>query len=264
MTRKTLSKDGTPIAYECTGSGPALILVDGACCHRAFGPTGALAPLLASRYTVFRYDRRGRGESGDTKPYAVEREIEDLAALVGEAGGSPFVCGVSSGAALALEAAARGVGVTKLAMYEAPYIVDDSRPPLAENYRRQLTDGIESDRRGDVVKVFMKAVGVPAFGIAMMRLLPAWSKLKAIAHTIPYDATLMSDTQGGKPLPAKRWATTNTPTLVIVGGKSPVWMQNGMQALADALPNARHYTLKGQTHIVKAKALAPLLAEFFR
>ena len=264
MTKQVRSKDGTTIAYERTGSGPALILVDGACCHRRFGPSGALAPQLEPNFTVYRYDRRGRGESGDTQPYAVDREIEDLEALVREAGGSAHVCGISSGAALALEAAARGVGVTKLALYEAPYIVDDSRAPLGDDYRRQLDAGIASGRRGDTVKAFMTAVGVPAFGIAIMRLLPAWSKLKAIAHTIPYDAAIMRDTQQGKPLPTARWASATMPTLVIVGGNSPTWMKNGMRALADALPKAEHRTLEGQTHMVKAKVLAPVLAEFFR
>jgi pimeloyl-ACP methyl ester carboxylesterase len=213
---RALSKDGTPIAFERSGKGPALILVDGALCYRSFGPMPQLAALLAQHFTVFTYDRRGRGDSGDTAPYAVEREIEDIAALVKEAGGSAYVYGVSSGAALALEAANRIGGIKKLAMYEAPFIVDGSRAPVLDDWDR-IEESIAADRRGDALKLFMKLVGVPAFFIGLMRLMPAWSKLKAVAHMLRYDGALMEEHQRGKPLPRNRWTSVTIPTLAVAG-----------------------------------------------
>jgi pimeloyl-ACP methyl ester carboxylesterase len=262
--KKVRSKDGTPIAFDRSGEGPPIVLVDGALCYRASGPMGPLAALLAPHFTVFTYDRRGRGDSGDTAPYAVEREVEDIEALINEADGSAFVYGVSSGAALALEAANRGLAIRKLALYESPFIVDGSRPPTPTDFVAQLNELIASDRRGDAVKLFMKLVGVPTIFIVLMRCLPMWSKLTAVAHTLPYDITIVQDNQRGKPLPIARWARVTVPTLVADGGKSPAWMRNGTRALADVLPNAKYRTLDGQTHMVKAKAQAPMLVEFFK
>ncbi|MEO8129145.1 MAG: alpha/beta hydrolase [Bryobacteraceae bacterium] len=257
------SKDGTPIAFERSGTGPALILVDGALCSRQSGPARPLAERLASQFTVFIYDRRGRGDSGNAVPYAVEREVEDIEALIREAGGSACVYGISSGAALALEAARRGLAIHKLALYEAPFIVDDSRPPIPPDFMKRLNEALSTGRRGDAVKLFMKLVGVPAIVVALMRFLPAWSKLKAVAHTLPYDITLVQDYQRGSALPAGRWAGVTTSTLVLDGGKSPAWIRHAMKALAGVLPNAKFRTLEGQTHMVSPKALAPVLAEFF-
>ncbi len=223
-----------------------------------------LAPLLARDFTVFMYDRRGRGDSGDTAPYAIEREVEDIDALIKEAGGSAFLYGVSSGAALALEAASRGLAVRKLALYEAPFIVDDSRPPLPEGYMTRLTDMIAENRRADAIKQFMKVVGAPGILVTIMRFTPAWSKLKAVAHTLVYDTHIVQSNQQGKPLPAGRWASVAVPTLVAVGGKSPAWMKHSMEALSSAIPRAKHHTLDGQTHMVTAKAQAPMLVEFFK
>jgi pimeloyl-ACP methyl ester carboxylesterase len=261
--KTVLSRDGTAIAFDRSGKGPPIILVDGALCHRTFGPMAPLAALLSRRFTVFTYDRRGRGDSGDRAPYAVEREVEDIDAIIGEAGGSAFVCGISSGAALALEAANRGLAIEKLALYEAPFIVDDSRSPIPKDFRWRLDELIASDRRGDAVRLFMKLVGVPAILVALMRLMPAWSKLKAVAHTLPYDITIVADNQRGEPLPVERWASARVPILVVEGGKSPTWMRHAMQALADVLPNAKRRTLEGQTHMVKPTVLAPVLVEFF-
>jgi pimeloyl-ACP methyl ester carboxylesterase len=224
---------------------------------------GPLTPLLAQHFSVVRYDRRGRGESGDTRPYQVEREVEDIQALIDEVGGSAHVFGISSGAALALEAANRGNGIKKLALYEAPFIVDDTRSPIPEGYLAQLNSLVAADRRGDAVRLFMKLVGVPALVIPLMRFMPAWSKLKAVAHTLPYDITIVQDNQRGKPLPAKQWVSVTVSTLVMDGGKSPAWMRNAMRALANALPTAKLHTLEGQTHMVKPKPLALALVEFF-
>ena len=259
----TRSTDGTAIAYETCGDGPPLILVDGALCSRDMGPSRKIAKALCEHFTVITYDRRGRGESTDTAPYCVEREIEDLAALIAAAGGSAYVCGVSSGAVLALDAAARGLPITALALYEPPFIVDDSRPPAAADYVEQLNTLLTSNRRGDAVRLFMRHVGMPAPLVSLMRVMPAWGKLKRVAHTLPYDGEIMGDTQLGRPLPEGRWPGTKVKTLVIVGGKSPAFFHNGTSRLADLLPNAEHRVLAGQTHMVKAKVLAPVLIDYF-
>lgn len=258
------SQDGTTIAFDTRGAGPPLILVDGGFGHRAFGPNAALAPLLAHHFTVVTYDRRGRGDSGDTPPYVVQREVDDIQALVTEVGGSAFVYGISSGGALALEAARHLPAITKLALYELPFVVDDSRRPIPPDFTARLSALIASGRRGTAVTYFMrKGVGVPALVVALMHVTPAWSKLTALAHTIPYDAAILGDTGAGKPLPARRWASVTAPTLVVDGGKSPTWTRHAMRALADTLPNATYRTLPGQTHLVKPAALAPVLVEFF-
>lgn len=260
---KVPSRDGTLIAFDRSGEGPPIILVDGALCYRASGPMGPLAALLARHFTVLTYDRRGRGDSGDTAPYAVEREVEDIEALIKAAGGSAFVYGISSGAALALEAANRGLAIKKLALYEPPLIVDNSRPPLPEDFLAQLNERIATNRRGDAVRLFMKLVGMPAVFVALMRFMPGRSRLEAVAHTLVYDITIMKDNQTGKALPVGRWSSVTLPTLVVDGGKSPAWMRNAMQALADVLPNAKRRTLERQTHMVSPKVLAPVLVEFF-
>ncbi len=181
--KRVFSKDGTAIAFNRVGDGPPVILVDGALCYRAFGSSRPLAKLLAQHFTVFTYDRRGRGESGDTAPYAVEREVEDIEALVNEAGGAAFIWGISSGAVLALEATNRLTGIKKVALYEAPFIVDDSHPTTKDDWVR-INEAVAANRRKDAVKFFLKLVGLPVFFIALMRLMPVWSKLKAVAHTI--------------------------------------------------------------------------------
>jgi pimeloyl-ACP methyl ester carboxylesterase len=261
---KVTSQDGTVIGVSRVGSGPAVVLVDGALCHRGFGPLPALAAALAPGFTVFTYDRRGRGESGDGRPYAVEREIEDLDAVIRQAGGAASVCGVSSGAALALEAAARGLPIRKLALYEAPFIVDDTRQPLTTADSTKMDALVAAGEHGKAVAYFMHLVGVPWFGVLMMRLMPVWSKLKAAAPTLPHDLALTTPHQGGRPLPPTAWAAVTAPTLVIAGGKSPAWMQNAQAALAGVVPGARLETLAGQTHMVKAKVVAPVLEAFFR
>ncbi len=262
MTNTVRSKDGTPIAYSKVGSGPALILVDGALCYRSVGPSGPLAELLAPHFAVYTYDRRGRGESGDTAPYAVEREVEDLDALIREAGGSAALYGISSGAALALEAAARLPAVGKLAVYEAPFIVDDSAPPRPSDLTDRLRTLVESGRRGAAVALFMKTVGTPAFFRLLMSLMPMWRTLKAVAHTLPYDFAILGDSGSGRPLPSSRWSGIKAPALVMAGGKSPAWMRNAMRSVSELLPGSRYRILEGQTHLLKAEVVAPVLAEF--
>ena len=260
------SADGTTIAFTKAGQGPPLILVDGALCSRSFGPMPKLADQLAPNFTVYTYDRRGRGASGDTPPYAPDREVDDLEALaaVASESGTVFVHGTSSGSALALEAAKRIPAIAKLAVYEPPFIVDDTRPPIPDDYLPRLRQLVAEDRRADAVKMFMRFVGTPAIFTAVMPLTPVWSKLKAAAPTLLYDIAIMHEHQQGKPLTAAEWAEVKVPTLVAVGGKSPAWMTNGTRALADALPDARYQTLPGQNHMVKPQAIAPVLTEFFR
>ncbi len=259
--QKVRSKDGTTIAFDRSGKGPAVILVGGAFQHRAIDPrTAQLAALLAQHFTVFHYDRRGRGDSGDTQPYAVEREIEDLEALIKEAGGSAFVFGMSSGAVLSLEAAARGLTIKKLALYEPPFNSgDDTDRQAAENYTKQLTALLAGGRRGDAVALAMTRFGAPAEAVAAMRQTPIWSLFESVAPTLAYDNTIMGDGS----VPTKRMASVTVPTLVIDGGASPAFMHNAAQAAVAAIPNAQHRTLEGQTHDVAPEILAPVLEEFF-
>ena len=258
----TVSADGTKIAYEVTGDGPALVIVDGAMCYRDSGPSRPLAAELAADFTVYTYDRRGRGDTPDAE-FTLRREIEDLESIVKEAGGTAYLFGASSGAMLALEAANAGVGATKLAMYEPPLIVDDTHAPAPETALAEMRALIAENRRGDAVKAFMKSVDVPGFALVMMQLLPVWKKLKGVAHTLPNDLVLVEGLRQGHPLPTDRWTTATMPALVADGGKSPDYMRNSAAALAAVLPNARHETVPGQTHLVKAKALAPVLRSFF-
>lgn len=257
----TQSKDGTTIAFDRSGDGPAIILVSGAMQGRM--GNASLAMLLATHFAVLNYDRRGRGDSGDTGLYAIESEIDDLEALIDQAGGSAFVFGTSSGGNLALEAAAAGLTITKLALWEPNFVVDDSRPPLPKDYVKQLTTMVSEGRRGDAVAYFMtQAVGVPAEFVTQMRNMPAWPAMEAAAHTLAYDGTIVGNSMAGAALPAGRWDAVTVPVLVIDGGESS-WLTAGAQALADALPNAQRRTLHGQTHDVAPDALAPVLVEFF-
>ena len=252
-----ISKDGTRIAYDRSGTGPAVVMVGGASVDRwANAPVGE---LLADRFTVFNYDRRGRGPSGDTPPYAVAREIEDLDALIGAAGGSAFAYGTSSGAALVLEAAIAGVPITKLALWEPPYIIDPAlRPPsdAAETYEKLVSDG----RRGDAVEFFMtRVVGMPAAFVEQARSQPWWAPTEALAHTLAYDARIMGDYS----VPLDRAAGVEVPTLLLTGGASPPFMLETAEAIAKTLPNAEIQTLEGQTHDVAPTAIAPVLEGFF-
>jgi pimeloyl-ACP methyl ester carboxylesterase len=259
----TVSSDSTTIAYEKTGSGPPLILVDGALCYRAFGPARPLAEKLKDRLTVYTYDRRGRGESGNTEPYSVDRELDDLAAVIKEAGGEASVYGISSGAALVLEAASRGLPITKVAVYETPLVTDGSREVNEAEYVRKLNQFLARGENGKAVKHFMRLVGAPAFMIALFPVMPPWRKLKAVAPTLPYDAAVLGDTEAGHADPIPRWATSTVTTLVMGGGKSPSWMQNTQRTIAETIPGAEHRTIEGQTHMLKPDAIAPVLIEYF-
>ena len=253
------SKDGTPIAYTRSGTGPALILIDGALCSRAFGPSPKLAPLLARHFTVYAYDRRGRGQSGDSAAYVPAREVEDIAALIDVAGGSASLVGLSSGGALALHAAASGLPVTSVVAYEPPYVDDSGQRGGATHeghLRRLLADG----NRGGAVKYFMKdMVGAPAPMVVMMRLMPwIWSKLAAVAHTLPYDAAVMTAFS----IPRARFSSIGVPALVMNGSKTDARLRDAARAIADVVPGAQYRELTGQTHNVKPDVLTPAVVEF--
>jgi pimeloyl-ACP methyl ester carboxylesterase len=258
------SKDGTRISYTRRGEGKPLILVDPALGSRSFGPVPKLVPLLAPHFTVYAYDRRGRGGSGDTPPYAVEREVEDIAALIAEAGRSAMLYGISSGAALVLEAAKRLNGITKIALYEAPFIVDDSRDPMPEDFLPRMREHIAAGRPGEAVKMFMRFVGASPVMVSVMRFTPVWRKLLAVAPTLPNDISILVGHQSGRPLDPGEFAGITVPACVLAGSESPGWMRNGNRALADALPNAQHQVLPGQTHMVEPRVLAPALLDFLK
>ena len=259
------SKDDVTIAFDRLGQGPPVIVVGGAFSYRRWKGFVQLAELLAERFTVINYDRRGRGDSRDTHPYAVEREIEDLEALVEEAGGSAFVWGMSSGGVLALRAAARGLQIERLALYQPPFMLDENGHVPPPDFGARLDELVAADRRSEAVKYFMtEGMGVPAFFVNLMRLTrPVWSRLTAVSHTLPYDYAVMGDTVTGAPLTVEPWSSITTPTLVMDGGKSPTSLHKAADALAATLPNARRCTLEGQSHNVSMEVLAPVLEEFF-
>jgi pimeloyl-ACP methyl ester carboxylesterase len=258
------SKDGTAIAYDRHGDGPPLIVVGGAFSYRGWKGFVQLADLLAPRFSVVNYDRRGRGDSGDTDPYAVEREIEDLDALIRQVGGSARVFGMSSGGVLALRAAAAGVPIERAVVYQPPFAVDSSGHVPPPDLGRRLGELIESGRRSKAVGYFMReGMGAPGPFVSLLRLArPIWSNLKAVAHTLPYDYAVMGDTVRGAPLATQPWSSVEAPTLVVDGSKSPAALRKAADELAGVLPDARRRTLEGQSHNVSMKALAPAVEEF--
>lgn len=258
------SKDGTTLAFDQSGQGPAIILVVGAFNDRQTG--APLTQLLAQHFTVFNYDRRGRGDSGDTAPYAVEREIEDLEALIAAAGGSAGVFGYSSGAALALKAAASGRAITRLALYDLPMMVErpsqdaGGRQPPRANLADELADLIKAGRRGDAVELFqMKGVGIPAEVVVQLRNAPFRPALEKMAHTLVYEMTILGD----QTLPNELAAAVPVPTLVLAGEKSPPFMQDTAKSLANGLPHGQWRILEGQTHDIVPAVMAPVLEAFF-
>jgi pimeloyl-ACP methyl ester carboxylesterase len=257
------SSDGTRIGYSVIGSGPAIVIVDGALCWRASGPSGPLAAELKDRFTVYTYDRRGRGESSDTRPYATGREVEDLAAVIEAAGGRAAVYAISSGGPLAL-AAADALGpekITRMVLYEAPIYTDQTHR-ADPGYVPKLQGLIAQGDNAGAVKLFMRNVGVPGFGLLMMQLMGIMHKLAPVAPTLAYDTALCAPYWTSSVPPAGSWANATMPVLNIGGGKSDAWMQNAQLAISKVLPNATHRTLPGQNHMVAATAIAPLVKEF--
>ena len=256
LSSKVSSPDGTSIAFTRVGAGPALVLVDAAGGYRGFGPMGELAANLEPRFTVFTYDRRGRGESTDTPPYAVDREIDDLQAIIDLAGGSAFVYGFSSGAVLGLAAAARGIAIPKLGLLEPPLDVDGG-PAVQPDLAAEIASLVAAGRRGDAVEHFNRSIGVPANIVSGMREQPFWPGLEAIAHTLAYDVTITGSMSGAT------LRTVTTPSLVLASDASDGRLRGWARGVSEALPKASLRMLKGEWHGVAATAIAPVLTEFF-
>lgn len=261
MTAHVTSADGTRIAHTVQGDGPAVVIVDGALCHRGFGPARGIAAQLADSHRVFGYDRRGRGESGTGGPYDVQREIEDLAALVEAAGGSATLLGISSGAALALRAAAAGIGVDRVVAYEPPFSTSDEQRKRFAEYRAGLAADLAAGDRGAAVARSMAFVGAPRLVVAHLRNSPTWPALEAVAPTLAHDADVL-DGADGAPVPAQRLAALTVPVLLLDGGDSPAMLRDATREAAAATPTARYGTLPGQTHEVSPDVLAAAVVEF--
>jgi pimeloyl-ACP methyl ester carboxylesterase len=259
--QRVISKDGTQIVFDKIGQGPALILVGGAFHSRSIDPRMThLARLLSKYFTTYHYDRRGRGDSTDTQPYAVEREIEDINALIKNSGGSVYLFGMSSGAVLALHAAARGLDIKKLALYEPPFNSGDNNDrKAAERYTKQLNFLLSENRRSEAIELARTSWGTPPDIINGMKQTPAWSMFESVAPTLAYDDEIMGDGS----LPEKLVASVTIPLLVIDGGASPLFMRNAAKAVYASAPHTQYRTLEGQTHEYDPLVLAPVLIEFF-
>jgi pimeloyl-ACP methyl ester carboxylesterase len=258
MDKETTSRDGTPLAYQRTGEGPAVVLISGAMSTGA--TTAPLAAALKDRFDVVVYDRRGRGASGDTPPYAVAREVEDLAALIEAVGGEAALYGMSSGGALALEAAASGLPVRRVAVYETPF-ADFSAGGAEERaaYTENLTRALAEGRRGDAVELFLRLTGLAPEMIAGARQSPMWADMEAIAPSLAHDDAVMGDGL----VPRERLREVTVPVLALAGARSPAWLREAARAVAEAAPQGTYRALENQNHMVEPQVLGLVLAEFF-
>ena len=258
------SSDGTRIAFDRRGDGPPVVLVGGVFSDRRFPLMVELASRLSSRFTVVNYDRRGRGDSGDGAGSSVELEIEDLRSVVKAAGREVMVFGLSSGAVLALRAAAAGVPMSRIAVYEPPFVVDGAGFVPPEDLGVRIADLLRRRQHGAAVKTYMKeAMGVPAALVNLMPVFPGWRRLKGLAPTIAYDYAVMGGDFAGRPLQTADWRAVEAPTLVLSGQRSPVNLRHGAAAIAEALPAGQHLSLPGQNHMMKAEVVAPLVMRHF-
>lgn len=259
---KIISKDGTLIAFDKTGKGPALVLVDGAFCFREYGVTPKLVPLISDFFTVYSYDRRGRGESSDREPYSIDNEIEDLKGIIEKTGEVPCICGFSSGAGLILHAIVKGIKVKSIALFEPPYVANlsnDKVPP--KDAVIELTNFVKKGKRSDAVKYFMtKVMGMPGITVFLFKLFgkSLWDKNESVANTLSYDVAIM----GNYSIPKEITASINVPTVVIGGEKSPQNLRKAVEAVAQAIPQSQIRLIKG-SHNVSMKVLAPCLIDFF-
>ncbi|WLR42282.1 alpha/beta hydrolase [Bacillus carboniphilus] len=258
--KTTQSKDGTTLAYDVYGDGPALIYITGAICHRSFKPIVRDAKIFATEFTVYNYDRRGRGDSGNTLPYTIEREIEDIEAIIDAAGGKAYLYGHSSGAVIALESALRlGNKVQKVIMYDAPYVRDDKEKAEYKQLSQKIHDLLGSKKNAETILTFLKGIGMPKVFVLLLPLLPGWRNIKALAPTLAYDITLTQDMP-----PIERATRISIPIQIIVGEKSPISIYHVGRQLTEAIPNARFVQLAKQDHMVNGKTLLPLLSNFLK
>jgi pimeloyl-ACP methyl ester carboxylesterase len=258
--KTTQSKDGTTLAYDVYGNGPALIYITGASCHRSFKPIVQDAKIFATEFTVYNYDRRGRGDSGNTLPYTMEREIEDIEAMIDLAGGTANLYGHSSGAVLALEAALRlGNKVQKIIMYDAPYVHNEDRKVEYNQLSKKIHKLLDNEKNAEAMSTFLKGIGMPKVFVLLLPLFPGWRTMKALAPTLAYDIALTQDMP-----PVERASRISVPTQIIVGEKSPSSIHDVGHQLAKAIPNAKFVQLADQDHMVHAKTMLPLLSDFFK
>ena len=254
-TNRVISRDGTTIAFDRTGQGPPVILVEAAGHFRGFSSFDGLVPLLSREFTVYTYDRRGRGESTDSTPYAPEREVEDLEALIAESGGGTSAYGYSSGALLALQAAAHGVPLTRLALLEPPLQEDGAVAP--DPLTAELAELVAAGRRSDAVEHFQQSIGVPTELIDEMRGTPQWASMESVAHTLVYDCTIIDTTT------STLLRSVVVPTLVLDSEDSTDNLTGWAERVARQLPHASHRSLAGEWHSIPDDVLAPVLVEFF-
>jgi pimeloyl-ACP methyl ester carboxylesterase len=257
MTEFVRSADGTRIAYERHGEGLPVVVIGGIFCDRQ--RMAELADGLAEYFSVVNYDRRGRGESGDTAPYAVDREIEDLAALIDAVGGSAMVYGHSSGAGLALRAVAAGLRVTRLVLHEPPYGPEDAESRAsAESLARRVRTAVAADRCGDAIAEFFRVLGLSPGVVEALRTNPA---MLAVARTMPYDFEVMGDFTGGT-IPEALVRSIDVPTLVLAGGVSAGFLRSTAERIASLLPQGTLAILEGHDHDAPGEVVAPVVTEF--
>jgi pimeloyl-ACP methyl ester carboxylesterase len=253
------SKDGTSIAYTVTGTGPALIYIYGATCFKDFMPIKQDVKAFAQAFTVYNYDRRGRGQSDDTQPWTLQKEIDDIEAIADAAGGQVLLYGHSSGAVLALEAALALQGkVAKIAVYDASYIADVSEKPEYQTLEDTVQSHLKAGKNAKALRTFMQGIGMPAFLAALMPLFPGWQHMKRLAPTLIYDINLTKDVP-----PLQRLSTIPVPVLVLSGSKNPPVITNVHRMLAANIPGNTSEIIQGQDHLVSAKVLLPRLTAFF-
>jgi pimeloyl-ACP methyl ester carboxylesterase len=254
MVDTVVSADGTAIAFEAAGKGPAVVIVGGALSTRR--SASGLARILESRFAVYSYDRRGKGDSGDTPPYAVEREIEDLRAVSLVAGSSACVYGEGTGAAIALEAAERGVPMSKIAVYDPPYRID-SAADHNEAIAARIDDALDHGHPEEALEIFVEDSTPDT--LSYMKRAPYWPGMVRLAHTLRYDFALARDGA----VPPERFAAVGVPTLVMNGGDSPSWEDKTVEAIVRSIPGAERLTIGGQDEQVEASTIAPFLLDFF-
>jgi pimeloyl-ACP methyl ester carboxylesterase len=252
------SKDGTRIGFEKSGSGPAVVVISGALSHRGLYRDRSLPARLSEHFTVYLYDRRGRGESTDVQPYAVAREIEDIEALLEDAGGSGSLYGVSSGGALALQAAARlgSAKVTRLAIYDAPY---GQKPEDFATQKQRVNELVRTGERGEAAAFFLSAIGTPPEALEAMKRSPEWEAIRKIDFTLAYDYAVLGDGD----VPEEIVNAIRVPTLVMNGEKSMDFMGAAADRIAALVPQSQRKPLKGQAHQAETEVMAPVLVEFF-
>lgn len=253
------SKDGTTIAYDFSGAGPVLIYITGAICYRNFFPIREDVKTFSQKFTIYNYDRRGRGESGDTKPYTIQKEVDDIEAIIEAAGGKAFLYGHSSGAALALEAAFRlGKKVSKLAIYDAPYVEKEEAKAEYDRLNTQVKTLLKDGKNKQALSTFLKGIGMPKFFIFLLPLMPGWKTMVRLAPTLLYDIELTKNLS-----PFKEIKKLQTPLCILVGEKSQSELQEVADQLSAAAPQATFIKVAKQDHMVSAKALLPIFTKFF-